>query len=77
MDKSIYVSIIDLICAQDAADKIRQGSANHLAHYGEAVIAGEAKQSILSLCREMDCFASLAMTTEAPSRLLTTGHSRT
>jgi hypothetical protein len=26
------------------------------------VIASEAKQSILSLCREMDCFASLAMT---------------
>jgi hypothetical protein len=27
-----------------------------------AVIASEAKQSILSLCGEMDCFASLAMT---------------
>jgi hypothetical protein len=27
-----------------------------------AVIASEAKQSILSLCRDMDCFASLAMT---------------
>jgi hypothetical protein len=26
------------------------------------VIASEAKQSILSLRREMDCFASLAMT---------------
>jgi hypothetical protein len=26
------------------------------------VIASEAKQSILSLCGEMDCFASLAMT---------------
>ena len=26
------------------------------------VIASEAKQSILSVCREMDCFASLAMT---------------
>jgi len=28
----------------------------------EAVIASEAKQSILSLCREVDCFAPLAMT---------------
>jgi hypothetical protein len=27
-----------------------------------AVIASEAKQSILSLCGEMDCFAALAMT---------------
>jgi hypothetical protein len=26
------------------------------------VIASEAKQSILSLCGAMDCFASLAMT---------------
>jgi len=26
------------------------------------VIASEAKQSILSLCREVDCFALLAMT---------------
>ena len=29
------------------------------------VIASEAKQSILSLCGEMDCFASLAMTLPA------------
>jgi hypothetical protein len=29
---------------------------------GLHVIASEAKQSILSLCGEMDCFASLAMT---------------
>ena len=30
------------------------------------VIASEAKQSILSICREMDCFASLAMTRTYP-----------
>jgi hypothetical protein len=30
---------------------------------GFFVIASEAKQSILSLCGEMDCFAALAMTT--------------
>src|SRR6266850_7761762 len=30
------------------------------------VIASEAKQSILSLCRKMDCFASLAMTAGQP-----------
>ena len=31
------------------------------------VIAREAKQSILSSCREMDCFASLAMTFQTES----------
>jgi hypothetical protein len=32
------------------------------------VIASEAKQTILSLCRNMDCFAALAMTVDAVSR---------
>src|SRR5437899_5103807 len=32
------------------------------------VIASEAKQSILSLCRGMDCFAALAMTVDIVSR---------
>jgi hypothetical protein len=34
---------------------------------GFAVIASEAKQSILPLCGKMDCFASLAMTAPAHS----------
>ena len=38
----------------------------------KAVIASEAKQSIHLLCRAMDCFASLAMTTELRSQLLST-----
>src|SRR5713101_4884916 len=38
--------------------------------FGFPVIASEAKQSILSLCREMDCFASLAMTVSWPTSCL-------
>jgi hypothetical protein len=38
----------------------------------KAVIASEAKQSIHLLCRAMDCFASLAMTMELRSQLLST-----
>src|SRR6266550_1683876 len=34
-----------------------------LAHRTLRVIASEAKQSVHPLCRAMDCFASLAMTT--------------
>jgi hypothetical protein len=34
------------------------------------VIASEAKQSIVSLCGEVDWFASLAMTAEIPSGCL-------
>ena len=36
-----------------------------LCHRPETVIASEAKQSILSYCGAMDCFAALAMTTRA------------
>ena len=46
-------------------------STRRFAHTITHVIASEAKQSILSLCETMDCFASLATTwmdMTAPSR---------
>src|ERR1700733_5371433 len=43
--------------------KTRAHRAPGNADFCRAVIASEAKQSILSWCGEVDCFASLAMTT--------------
>jgi hypothetical protein len=48
------------------SDASRRGNAE----LSLAVIASEAKQSILSLCGQMDCFASLAMTVEDASHAL-------